>query len=167
MVGAIEVNSAASADPDDKIAKAGMAGFEHEGDRGVGERAMAVTFFDHRQVAEAFAKGRPLINAENGENFKIHAGRREAPGTAEVHHNETDIFYVIGGSAALVTGGRVMEPKEVAAGEIRGQGIEGGEVHQLRKGDVIIVPAGTPHWFREVAAPFTYYTVKVLNKVLK
>jgi quercetin dioxygenase-like cupin family protein len=38
--------------------------------------------------------------------------------------------------------------------------IEGGETRTIRQGDVVVIPAGTPHWFREVNGPVTYYTVK-------
>jgi glc operon protein GlcG len=48
----------------------------------------------------------------------------------------------------------------VAPHEIRGRAIEGGTVQRLAKGDVVIVPSGVPHWFREVQAPFVYYVVK-------
>ena len=45
--------------------------------------------------------------------------------------------------------------------EIRGTQLNGGEAQNLVPGDVIVVPAGMPHWFKEVQAPFLYYTVKV------
>jgi len=49
----------------------------------------------------------------------------------------------------------------VAANEIRGASISGGDERHLSKGDVIIVPHGVPHWFKQVDAPLTYYVVKV------
>jgi glc operon protein GlcG len=91
----------------------------------------------------------------------VHASRREKPGQAEVHLNDTDIIYVLDGTATFVTGGTVTEGKNIAADEIRGASVTGGETRQLKKGDVIIVPAGTPHWFKESSNPFTYYVVKV------
>ena len=42
-----------------------------------------------------------------------------------------------------------------------GPPIQGGEVRTLAKGDVIVVPNGTPHWFKEVSGALTYYVVKV------
>ncbi len=45
--------------------------------------------------------------------------------------------------------------------ELRAEGIEGGEARRLSAGDVVVVPRGTPHWFREVETPMTYYVVKV------
>jgi quercetin dioxygenase-like cupin family protein len=51
--------------------------------------------------------------------------------------------------------------KNTAPDEFRGQSISGGDTRQLKKGDVIIIPAGVPHWFKEVTNPFLYYVVKV------
>jgi quercetin dioxygenase-like cupin family protein len=44
-----------------------------------------------------------------------------------------------------------------------GTDITGGETHQLTRGDVITIPAGVPHWFKEVQQPFTYYMVKIVK----
>ena len=71
------------------------------------------------------------------------------------------MIYVLGGTADFITGGTVETPHEVAANEIRGVSITGGDERRLSRGDVIIVPSGVPHWFKQVDAPFTYYVVKV------
>ena len=54
----------------------------------------------------------------------------------------------------------VFNTKVIEPDEIRGSSISGGETRQLAKGDVVIVPAGVPHWFKEVSNPFLYYVVK-------
>ena len=56
-----------------------------------------------------------------------------------------------------------MDAKTTGPEEVRGESIEGGEDHQLSKGDVIVIPAGTPHWFKSVQAPptFFYFVVKI------
>jgi len=113
---------------------------------------------DAGAVRAAFAQGAPLV--EN-DRYKVHASRRDAPGQAEVHVRDTDILYVLEGEAGLVTGGRVVEPKTVAPGEIRGARIEGGTRRRLAPGEVVVVPNGTPHWFETVPGPFLYYVVKV------
>ena len=82
---------------------------------------------------------------------------------AEVHELDTDIIYVLDGTASLVTGGEVVDGKTTAPSEIRGASIRGGESRTLAKGDVLVVPNGTPHWFREVRGPFLYYVVKVTH----
>ena len=120
--------------------------------------AGSITYFDSGTVATAFAKGKPLLEAAA---YKIHASRRETPGRAEVHTRDTDIIYVLQGHAVFITGGAAKDLRTVAPDELRGPGIEGGETHHLRAGDVIIVPNGIPHWFKVVDGPFLYYTVKV------
>ena len=50
-----------------------------------------------------------------------------------------------------------------APGQIRGTGIDGGQAMQLHKGDVVVIPAGTAHWFKEVPARVFYYTVKAIR----
>ena len=124
---------------------------------GAGTRP-AVTYLDANQVAAAFAKGVPLLEVPG---YKIHASRREGPGMAEVHELDTDIIYVLDGKATLVTGGEVVDGKTTAPSEIRGSSIHGGDTRQLAKGDVLVVPNGVPHWFREVQGPLLYYVVKV------
>jgi glc operon protein GlcG len=118
------------------------------------------TIIESNKVAAAFAKGMPLV--ENNQ-FKVHASRREAPGIAEIHTRDTDIIHVLEGSATFVTGGTAVEPKTIAPAEIRGKEIQGGESRRIGKGDVIIVPNGVPHWFKQVDAPLIYYVVKVTS----
>jgi quercetin dioxygenase-like cupin family protein len=132
------------------LAFAGRAGAQMNG----------VTWIEGAKVATAFAKGMPLLETAD---YKVHASRREAPGMAEVHERDTDIIYVLEGTATFVTGGRVTGGRTTAAEEIRGSAIEGGETRPLAKGDFVVVPAGTPHWFKEVAGVFLYYVVKVPN----
>ncbi|MDQ2855412.1 MAG: hypothetical protein M3R68_03725 [Acidobacteriota bacterium] len=91
----------------------------------------------------------------------VNTSRRDQPGQAEIHTLDTDIIYVVDGSATFVTGGAAVESKEIAPNEIRGSRIDGGDTRQLVKGDVIIVPNGVPHWFKEVGGAFLYYTIKV------
>jgi len=120
--------------------------------------AAPITYIDSARVAAAFAKGVPLVETSA---YKIHASRRDGPGKAEIHVKDTDIIYVLAGQATFVTGGTAVNQQTIAPDEIRGARIDGGETRTLKRGDVIIVPNGTPHWFREVRAPFLYYTVKV------
>ena len=112
-------------------------------------------------VADGFAQGAVLDDGSNGENYMVHASRREKPGMSEVHELDTDIIYVLDGTATFVTGGKSVDPKMVAANEFRGSMIDGGDTRQLKKGDVVIVPKGTPHWFKQVDGAFLYYVVKV------
>ena len=118
-----------------------------------------VTYLKSDQVQAAFAKGSPLIEVED---YKIHASRRESqPGLAEIHTRDTDIIYILQGSATLVTGGKAVEAKSTGPEELRGSEIEGGESREITVGDVVVVPNGTPHWFQQVNGPLLYYVVKV------
>jgi mannose-6-phosphate isomerase-like protein (cupin superfamily) len=118
----------------------------------------AVRYLGHDQVTAAFAKGTPMIEVGD---YKVHASRREGPGQVEVHTRDTDIAYVLQGSATLVTGGEAVALKTIGPEEWRGTAIRGGETRRLEPGDVVVIPNGTPHWFRQVQAPFLYYVVKV------
>jgi glc operon protein GlcG len=118
-----------------------------------------VTYLGSEQVQAAFAKGSPLLEVED---YKIHASRREArPGLAEIHTRDTDIIYVLEGSATLVTGGRAQELMSTGPEELRGSGIDDGESREIKAGDVVVVPNGTPHWFKQVNETLLYYVVKV------
>jgi glc operon protein GlcG len=123
--------------------------------------ASTTILIESNKVAAAFAKGMPML--ENSQ-FKIHASRREAPGISEIHTKDTDIIHVLEGSATLVTGGTAVEPKTIAPDEIRGKEIKGGESRRISKGDVIVIPNGVPHWFKQVDGPLLYYVVKVTSK---
>ena len=118
-----------------------------------------VILLNRPQVDAAFAKGMPMLV---NRSFKIQAGRRiTAPGQVEVHERDTDIFYVTEGTATIVTGGKTTGAKTSGPGEIRGDTITGGTKRRLEKGDVLVIPHGTPHWFTEVSNPFLYLVVKV------
>ena len=136
-----------------------MKGASGEDGGGQGASTPAtVRVFPAAEVAAAFGKGMPLTETDR---YKIHAGRRVEPGIPELHERDTDIFYITEGTATFVTGGEIIEPKTTGPGEIRGKEIRGGEPRKLEKGDVIIIPAGVPHWFQEVPGLITYYVVKV------
>ena len=68
---------------------------------------------------------------------------------------------MLDGTATLVTGGHPVDAKTTAADETRAARLDGGTTRALAKGDIVIIPSGVPHWFRDVQAPFLYYTVKV------
>jgi mannose-6-phosphate isomerase-like protein (cupin superfamily) len=125
---------------------------------GAPRAAPQAVVIDSAKVAEAFSKGAMLF--DEGQNYRVSASRREVPGEAELHEADADIVYVIDGSATLVLGGTLVGSKVSGPGEVRGSGITGGAAHELRKGDVFVVPAGVPHWFSRVSNPFLYLVVK-------
>jgi glc operon protein GlcG len=170
VVGGIGVSGAARAAQDEELAIAGAnAVVAAGGDPGSARRRQAsdqpgsappattATFVDRKDVAAAFAKDGTLAETMS---YKVNASRRNAPGQAEIHTRATDVIYVVEGSATFVTGGTAIDAKEIAPNELRGPAIEGGEAHQIGKGDVVVVPAGVPHWFKEVHGPFLYFVCK-------
>lgn len=126
-----------------------------------GENATPVRFFDSKVVSEAFTKGAVLVGEDSGAKYMIHASRREKEGASEIHATDTDIIYVLEGTATFVTGGKSIDSKQTAPNEFRGSGIEDGTTYNLKKGDVVVVPKNTPHWFKQTSNPFLYYVVKV------
>ena len=70
---------------------------------------------------------------------------RGASGGAEIHAHFDDVMVITGGSATLVTGGTVIDAQSGADGETKGKGIRGGVRRKIAKGDLVHIPAGTPH----------------------
>ena len=116
-----------------------------------------VTYIPEEKVSAAMTKPGVLTK---GSNYTVIMSRREKGGQSEVHAADTDTFYVIEGSATFVTGGTVEGGKTTGPGEIRGTGISGGQSRTLSKGDIIVIPKGTPHWFKDVPKLVIYYVVK-------
>jgi mannose-6-phosphate isomerase-like protein (cupin superfamily) len=67
--------------------------------------------------------------------------RTNQPQAASVHDAEAELFYVVDGSATMITGGKLLPDNK---------GIEGGTPTKLNKGDFFIVPKGVPHWFSQI-----------------
>ena len=121
-------------------------------------------YFKPAEVDAARARGDTgSVLVEDGE-FRVLASRRDKAGQSEVHATDTDIFVVIDGQATIVLGGRMIDPKETAPGEIRGSGIEGGTDYLLQQGVVLTVPRNTPHWVRETRPGFRYYVIKSIHR---
>jgi glc operon protein GlcG len=128
-------------------------------------QSRAVTHVDSEKVAAALAGGSrgivgPLVSAKD---YTVSGIKRTKPGEVEIHDHETDIFYVTDGEATLVTGGTIVGAKQTAPGQTRGTDLHGGQIVRLKKGDVITIPAGVPHWFKDVSPSISYLTVKVIK----
>ena len=87
---------------------------------------------------------------------------RESNGQAELHETEADIFFVESGKATLIVGGKMVNAKTTAANEVRAPSIDGGVRKTLGPGDIVHIPARTPHQLLlEGSKEFTYFVVKV------
>jgi mannose-6-phosphate isomerase-like protein (cupin superfamily) len=88
-----------------------------------------------------------------------------------VHFKVSEVYHVMKGSGTLVTGGTVVNPKTRAADSIEvtredgpgvtGTAIQGGVNHELKEGDVIVIPAGTPHWFSKINGSISYLVIRI------
>jgi quercetin dioxygenase-like cupin family protein len=94
----------------------------------------------------------------------VESVKRTSAGQVEVHGLDTDTFYILEGEATFVAGGTAVGLKRTSANEQRGTNITGGRTYELRKGDVVVIPPGTPHWFKRVPREIVYYTVKARNR---
>jgi mannose-6-phosphate isomerase-like protein (cupin superfamily) len=100
------------------------------------------------------------LGAVGNHSFMI--AHREANGEAELHEKVADVFVVQSGMATLVVGGKVVSGRTTAANEIRGPSIEGGVSKKLGAGDIVHVPANTPHQLMvDGGQQFSYFVVKV------
>ena len=126
---------------------------------GTGTPAPA-TFVGHDVVTDC-SKAATLFM---GPAYSVICYNRTQAGGAEIHEGFAHVWYIVDGEATLVTGGTVLGTRVDAPGEIRGTGLQGGESHHLVKGSVIVIPAGLPHWYKEVLKPVAYYSVNVDKK---
>ena len=115
---------------------------------------------DPAKVAAALAKGGPLVTRPD---LLVSGSHREKAGEVEVHDKETDVLYVTDGEATFVFGGKMVGGKVTRPGQWLGSDITGGQSNHLVKGDVFVIPAGVPHWFKEVPKSVSYFVVKVLK----
>jgi mannose-6-phosphate isomerase-like protein (cupin superfamily) len=90
--------------------------------------APQVTYVDAAKVNELFAKPGALAN---GPDFTASIARRTAAGQVEIHAKETDIFYIVDGTATFVTGGTMIGGKESRPNQMLGTDIQGGLVWRL------------------------------------
>ncbi len=119
-----------------------------------------VVHVDPEKVAAALAKGGSLVTRPD---LLVSGGHREAAGQVEVHDKETDVLYILDGEATFVFGGKMVGGKVTQPGQWLGTDITGGQTRHVVKGDVFVVPAGIPHWFKEVPKSVSYFVVKVLK----
>ena len=93
------------------------------------------------------------------------------PGVAAVHYKVTEVYHVIDGAGTLVTGGTMLNAKTRPPDDVAvkfedgpgasGTGIEGGTSQRIKAGDLVVIPAGVPHWFSAIEGSITYVVVRV------
>jgi quercetin dioxygenase-like cupin family protein len=119
-----------------------------------------VHYISNATVTATMMKGGPIVK-DPGFNILISRTGVDEP---EFHEHVNHTFIVIEGEATFVAGGTLINPKRESALKTTGTSIDGGDVYHLSKGDIITVPANTPHWFKEVpTGTITYYAVNIEN----
>src|SRR5258707_5725835 len=116
-----------------------------------------VHYIDHDKVAAAFVKGGRIIEDEG----LIVIANRGVQRGAEMHDNTNHVFIIVDGEAEFGTGGKMVDPKVTVPGPTTGTGTQAGVSHHLTKGDVITIPAKTPHQWKDTSktGSVSYYAV--------
>jgi mannose-6-phosphate isomerase-like protein (cupin superfamily) len=120
----------------------------------------AVTYVPHDKVSATMAKGGSIINDQG----LIVLAQRRGAGEVEVHEKTNHVFIIVEGEATLITGGTLVGARQTSPDQRRAASIQGGQTYHLTKGDVITIPAKTPHWWKEVSTQtIAYYAVNIEN----
>jgi len=128
------------------------------------------TFVSSGEVAELIAKAKserkegqatvaePMLELGS---YDGHLEYRASVGNAAVHEKEAEIFYVIEGSGTLVTGGKLVNENRMNPTNLSGSAIKGGTSRPVSKGDFILVPENTPHWFSSINETLVLFSIHV------
>ena len=134
-----------------------------------GSSAGIITVFDHQKLEASFAKatangGSDVVwthtSSEGTYNVATHSRDSAAVACKPEgcsHKDFTAVVYVVSGTATLVIGGNA----KTATNSFGGHPIQGGESYRVSKGDIYLVPPDTPHWYKDVEAPFHYIEIPV------
>ena len=117
------------------------------------EAALMATLKESARTAPAMHTA-PIKLADH---YRINVVRRTSAQGAIAHPDGTEVHHIIEGTATFVSGGAIVRATGAAAGSAT---ITGGESRRVAKGDVILVPAGTPHWYRDLEGSITYLEVR-------
>jgi len=109
------------------------------------------------------AKSAPAMHTapvKNADHYRINVVRRTTAQGAIAHPDGTEVHHIVDGSGTLVTGGTVVRSTAAGGRGSAGATIDGGVSRHVAKGDVILIPAGTPHWYKDLDGPITYLEVR-------
>ena len=103
----------------------------------------------------------------------VHRGKLAGPGARSVaeHDQVSEVYHVIDGTGTLVTGPDLVDMRRRPADNeavkmLNGPGndavsIQNGVTHELKPGDVVVIPAGTGHWFTKIDDHITYLMIRI------
>ncbi|MFL6550150.1 MAG: cupin domain-containing protein [Povalibacter sp.] len=112
------------------------------------------------KLAEAIASSKdpaaaPMATTDQYLLSKVHRSKIAPPA---IHPGWTELHLVLEGSATFVTGGKITTSAQGTP-----TGIEGGVSHKISKGDAVIVPANTPHWYKQIDGQITAIELRFLS----
>ena len=123
---------------------------------------------DLKQKLQPENKAEELIDSVGMQlRVAVQHEKNKTGAAAELHDASDDVYYVLDGSATLVLGGKLDAPKEVEPGEWRSPQIIDGKTVEIKKGDLVVVPRGTPHQRSTANTDFTMILVKIYAEPLK
>lgn len=142
-------------------------------DRKPSEPAAAFVVKTKQQVTDVFKE---LEKQDGNKQFDVfpaqgsqmrvaifHDEKREND-LVEVHDDSDDIYYVLEGEATLMLGGQLLEPDEISPGEWRAKTATGGQKVAIRRGDLVVVPRGTPHQRTVTGKGFSMILIKIFRE---
>ena len=128
--------------------------------------AAAATYMTEAELSATLndaAKSAPAMHTapvKNADHYRINVVRRTTAQSAIAHPDGTEVHHIIDGSGTLVTGGTIVRPTTAGGRGSAGATIDGGVSRHVAKGDVVLIPAGTPHWYKDLDGTITYLEVR-------
>jgi len=117
-----------------------------------------------KQAAEQSGSGSATVVLGKYPGHTTVLAFRDRSGGAELHKEYADIDVVLDGTCTLIVGGTIADAKTTGPGEVRGQSIQGGESKTLHQGDILHIPANTPHQMQlPPGGTLTYLVIKALE----
>lgn len=142
--------------------------------RGPSNPTRPVVVLTAQSLSDVERKLRPENKVEElfgGEGMQLRVAvqheKNKAAAAGEVHDASDDVYYVLEGTATLTLGGKLEAPHEVEPGEWRAPRIVGGQNVEITKGDLIVVPRGTPHMRSTVGKDFSMLLIKIFAAPMK
>ena len=122
----------------------------------------------HLQAAAAAAQvwpgaglGKGVVHSDTSPRYTVYSLKFTDTRPIELHDEDTDIVFVMGGSGTVISGGTVVGKRALREKEWTGTDIQGGTTTEVMKGSVLLLPKGVPHWFKRVNGSLDFYAVKI------
>lgn len=90
--------------------------------------------------------------------YRVQFEYRTGTTPPSLHKGQSELIYVIAGGCTLITGGTLADAKTNGA-NMSGTAIQGGSPRKISKGDYVLVPTDTPHWYTDVQGEFISATL--------